>query len=623
MKRVLLLCQHILLLVFVGSALASEPEQYSDAWLNQQLKELDEYSVQDPVEAVNFTEQLLDNHSGLSALQRAAFELELVSNYLLVGRDSDAQRLTDKLIATADELRPSQQVLLLLARAQLFDRQGKLDAATELYSQAEQQVQDLAPLLQAEVYSAIGTFYVYNDQEIKALGYFSRAYRLLLEHGSELQIAYLESSMAKTHEYLFDYDQALAMQTKALNYFSEHGLYFDQMVSLFNIGSIYIELNDPQTALEYFQAMLPLGAKRDDPQGKYFTYFGLALAYAQMGKTEQADQALDKSEHWVWVVEDAANERAHQFLQARIRLQQNRLEEAQHILRNIEQQRQSQAEQGSIHRNLELLELKAQLAKRQQDYPRAVDLLEQYIQASEQHYDSVGAVAKARHKVQFDTEQIELNNRILAQQQSLQELELEASERQHRLQQGIIFLGSLVLITVLAFSWRQYRLRQRFRALAVTDSLTAVANRRHIMDKVDSLWQDNQPFSVIACDIDHFKRINDEFGHSVGDDVLICVTKRFSYMVRQSDMLGRTGGEEFLVVLPDTDLEQAVEIAERLRNSLCSDTVKSNNHELRVTASFGVLQRSNDYDSAKALLSAVDKLLYQAKNSGRNKVIYE
>lgn len=158
MKRVLLLCQHILLLVFVGSALASEPEQYSDAWLNQQLKQLDEYSVQDPVEAVNFTEQLLDNHSGLSALQRAAFELELVSNYLLVGRDSDAQRLTDKLTATADELRPSQQVLLLLARAQLFDRQGKLDAATELYSQAEQQVQDLAPLLQAEVYSAIGTF---------------------------------------------------------------------------------------------------------------------------------------------------------------------------------------------------------------------------------------------------------------------------------------------------------------------------------------------------------------------------------------------------------------------------------------------------------------------------------
>ncbi|TMP02407.1 hypothetical protein CWC08_19090, partial [Pseudoalteromonas ruthenica] len=125
---------------------------------------------------------------------------------------------------------------------------------------------------------------------------------------------------------------------------------------------------------------------------------------------------------------------------------------------------------------MEFRELKAQLAKRQQDYTRAVDLLEQYIQASEQHYDSVGDVAKARLKCQVDTEQIELNYRILAQQQSLQEVELAGSERLHRLQHGIIFLGSLVVFAVVAFSWRLYRLRQRFRALAFTDSLTAVAN---------------------------------------------------------------------------------------------------------------------------------------------------
>lgn len=131
--------------------------------------------------------------------------------------------------------------------------------------------------------------------------------------------------------------------------------------------------------------------------------------------------------------------------------------------------------------------------------------------------------------------------------------------------------------------------------------------------------------SVIQLDLDHFKRINDQYGHQAGDRVLTHIGRVIINKIRKSDIAGRVGGEEFCIVLPETSLEQAVVIAERIRESIYSrEILISRNQTLRVSASLGVcsseeLQR---YDF-QHLQSIADGLLYQAKQGGRNRVCAE
>lgn len=120
-------------------------------------------------------------------------------------------------------------------------------------------------------------------------------------------------------------------------------------------------------------------------------------------------------------------------------------------------------------------------------------------------------------------------------------------------------------------------------------------------------------------DIDHFKLINDSYGHSVGDDVLRSVANACQTMMRPGDTFARIGGEEFTILLPDTSLEESVEIAERVRIAIASVPVSVGDSLLKVTASFGCAAGPLSVGSAAALLAAADGALYRAKRAGRNR----
>ena len=168
------------------------------------------------------------------------------------------------------------------------------------------------------------------------------------------------------------------------------------------------------------------------------------------------------------------------------------------------------------------------------------------------------------------------------------------------------------------------RLEGELRQLSLTDDLTGLANRRALERKlrqeVRRVGRYGGRFCVIAIDLDHFKRLNDTYGHPIGDEVLIAVGALFADGTRRDiDLVARTGGEEFMVVTPDTGLEGACDLAERLRQRLSTTPFRLGPHEIRVTASFGV----HEYvprEGNRALLAAVDAALYRAKHSGRNSV---
>ena len=160
---------------------------------------------------------------------------------------------------------------------------------------------------------------------------------------------------------------------------------------------------------------------------------------------------------------------------------------------------------------------------------------------------------------------------------------------------------------------------------AMTDSLTGLYNRRFFWDALDreiaTAKRKEAPFCVILLDLDHFKDVNDTWGHDAGDIVLKEVAKVLEESVRGSDIAVRHGGEEFAIVLPDTSIEVAAERAEALRRHLEAHEVRWGEENVRVTASFGVAQYGPCTAEPGALMKAADAAMYAAKAAGRNRVI--
>ena len=163
-------------------------------------------------------------------------------------------------------------------------------------------------------------------------------------------------------------------------------------------------------------------------------------------------------------------------------------------------------------------------------------------------------------------------------------------------------------------------------SLAYTDTLTGVYNRRymnaHLDRKIMDIAETSKPVSVMLFDIDHFKQINDTYGHGAGDEVLKELAIRVTNNVRDFDLVARYGGEEFVVIMPDTGEEAAVRVAERLCRcvSAAPIMVPSNADPIEVTVSIGVATTTDPSEEANQLLERADKLLYEAKAGGRNQV---
>ena len=168
------------------------------------------------------------------------------------------------------------------------------------------------------------------------------------------------------------------------------------------------------------------------------------------------------------------------------------------------------------------------------------------------------------------------------------------------------------------------KMEEELRWLATIDSLTGINNRRNFLGlaqkEVTRSNRYGHPFSLAMLDIDHFKKVNDSFGHSVGDQVLIEFCNICLKELRASDIMGRLGGEEFAIALVESDTEAALAVAERIRKAVASHTVAIGNQEIRFTVSLGVTRMQSDCD-LNTMLERADNALYQAKKNGRNQVM--
>ena len=179
---------------------------------------------------------------------------------------------------------------------------------------------------------------------------------------------------------------------------------------------------------------------------------------------------------------------------------------------------------------------------------------------------------------------------------------------------GVIAARSLETAWEIEEEWRRAR----------TDQLTGLYNRRHFDEQLARIVSDSlahgSPASLIVADVDHFKRVNDTYGHEAGDAVLKAVARVFLDCLRAEDVCARYGGEEIAILLPETSVERAQEVAERVRKAIAGKPVQHGDRTITVTASFGVAGYPESTALRDALFPAADKALYEAKDGGRNRV---
>lgn len=181
-----------------------------------------------------------------------------------------------------------------------------------------------------------------------------------------------------------------------------------------------------------------------------------------------------------------------------------------------------------------------------------------------------------------------------------------------------IFFTSIFLFEILLTQWRNRE--KQINEMSQIDPLTGIYNRRKVGLTLNALQEDEESFAIVLLDLDHFKKINDNHGHDVGDQVLQRVAKILSMNLRDGDVVGRFGGEEFILILKQKTLGQAIVISERCRQEIEKSVVAVNKMiNVKITASFGIAISGMDM-SKEAIIRQADQALYFAKKSGRNQV---
>jgi diguanylate cyclase (GGDEF)-like protein len=223
-------------------------------------------------------------------------------------------------------------------------------------------------------------------------------------------------------------------------------------------------------------------------------------------------------------------------------------------------------------------------------------------------------------KVEFDTAAREQENALLLREKAATEAALAQEQHAGELRIVAVSLAALLALLLGLLAWRHQRTSRTMHALAMTDELTGLPNRRAVLAKLAELLESGRNCALMIVDIDHFKAINDQHGHLVGDDVLRAVSGAVAKVLRAPMVAGRLGGEEFLLLLPESDLEAATQVAEQVRIAVeaIETSRRANGRPLSVSA--GVALAYPQPGGVADALRRADEALYAAKAAGRNRV---
>jgi diguanylate cyclase (GGDEF)-like protein len=424
------------------------------------------------------------------------------------------------------------------------------------------------------------------------------------------------NTIATIYNRMGDHDQAAQIYERAREQQHAAGLRRDEAVTLYNLGRARQKMGEWDTARASFSGCLALSRELKYPRGEAYALLGLATVDNATGDPKAALNKLQQATLLERLVPDARQSAQIQLARGTALRQLERGADALSALEQSEAAfRQADSLEELSATDDELATVYAQLG----DWRNAYSYRGQAKATSEKLLRNQLDQRFATLKVEFDTATTEKENTLLTSQNALDQKALEQERRANTLQTIVIILSLLLLCLLTVMAMRQRRGARRLHTLAMTDELTGAPNRRAVLSRLEALLQqrDVARCSILLIDIDHFKSINDRYGHPAGDETLRLLTNHLRSAVAEPAFLGRLGGEEFIAVLPDTGLDDACRIADSTRAQVPSIDLGRWLGERRITVSIGVTS-SNIPDSVSAILRRADAALYAAKHAGRN-----
>jgi diguanylate cyclase (GGDEF)-like protein len=266
-----------------------------------------------------------------------------------------------------------------------------------------------------------------------------------------------------------------------------------------------------------------------------------------------------------------------------------------------------------------------EIAVKQGDTATALSYLEKYVSADKGYLDDVSARQLAYERAKHENASNKLQIEALNQENKLLQLQRELDSKAAEASRLYIALLLLVVVFIALWAYRTKRSQLYFMKLSQVDGLTGISNRPRFLDLAENVLEaarkSGQQVSVVLCDLDYFKAINDRYGHAAGDHVLRQAVNACQTHLRVSDVFGRVGGEEFGVVLPGCGLDDAKQRAERLRAAVKALIPEYEGELCPVSASFGVTSTEISGYELRELLAHADWALYRAKAAGRDRVM--
>lgn len=574
----------------------------------------------------------------LSLKQKITYQNLLTDTYLLQAQYHLAkQTASDGLALTLNLASPSLLISeLLYSRGFAYESIGEIKLATKDYENGLELAKSLHDnVLIATGLVNLGAIYYLTDRYENSLIVLNDAYNIAKQTDDDELKGSVNSELGILYVYLNQNEQAMVYYQQAYQHYKQANKTNLSLNALVNIGMNHLYEKEYEQAISVYKTIINESDGVALNQLMYSTYAGLAWANLKK-KTpnhEASYQYLLLSKQYMEGIEQYDIKLQYYTDEAFVLFELERFDEALASIANVENilAQYMPLSQLKMYTRISIINLKSKIYFKLGHYQQAYELQAQRLSLTQLLRDKKHTQSIAEVRLALEAKQADLHQQVLKNKQTLQEVTLLEAEQKQANQKLYLFY---IAIVALVFAWLLAKLVQGQRRLykaSSTDMLTGISNRRKLISKGQKLLKKAKvkktDFCVIMIDIDNFKQVNHRFGHSVGDQVLKKVAELGADFIRNTDLFGRFGGEEFIVFLPNTSTAQAKMIAERFRTSVerYKWQIKDMSQTFLTTSiSIGIASNTDvsldeKYDLT-ALINQADNLLYLAKKQGRNKV---
>ena len=518
-----------------------------------------------------------------------------------------------------DNTDPVRIMLLSLYAENVYDQAG-IAAALKTTEEA-QAVQKRGSLEDICLLIGRGLLQYRSDREDLAIGSLTQAYRSSTTPALAEPHVLAAGVLATVLRGMGDYPQALALNQEAIDWDTAQHSPLALSVDRFLRGRILILMQKYAQAIDEFDDARKLSAMLNDTQGVAFADVRVCESRIELGQLIKARTACENA-LFTFIASRFSDEvKETEALLARIDLAEGHPEKA---LATLNEVLDHSGTDVMPLRVASLYQWRARTNAALHNYRDAYNDLSEYMRRYVSTNDADRTKQAVALRARFETDREIERNALLKRELDLSHEQSQRQAQQLRWNAIAAVSAVLVIALLIYFLVSNFRYRQQLVRLASTDGLTGLPNRRRTAelatDALAAATQSDRPLTIAIIDMDHFKFVNDRCGHATGDFVLREFARLGRESVRPEDALGRWGGEEFLLIMPDATAEVAIATLERLRTLVFGINLPPSGAGLRVSLSAGLATRDRQVRSLDELIARADAALYVAKNEGRDLV---